>query len=157
MPDLFEKVLLLKQSDIFKEVNTDDLKLVADKLVHEDYKAGERVFDKNDFGDEMYIILSGEIGIAIDFDARDQQYITRLGAGACFGEMNLLDELPRSASAVVLQDTSLLKLGKQKLRGLILSYPELALGMLKALSLNLRKTTSLVAANDYGSDHKKQD
>ena len=56
--------------------------------------------------------------------------------------MNLLDELPRSAGAVVLEDVRLLKLGKQKLRGLILSYPELALGMLKALSLNLRNTNT---------------
>jgi CRP-like cAMP-binding protein len=42
---------------------------------------------------------------------------------------------------VVLEDSMVLKLDKQKLRGLILSYPELALGMLKTLSLNLRNTT----------------
>ena len=147
MPDLFQRVLLLKRSDIFKEVNTDDLRLVADKLEQVHYRSGDRVFDKGDFGEDMYIILSGRVGIAIDPAAGDD-FIVELGEGACFGEMNLLDEKPRSASAVVLQDTELLKLGKQKLRGLILSYPELALGMLKALSLNLRKTTDMLQQID---------
>jgi len=143
MPDLFQKVLLLKQSDIFREIDTDDLKLVADKLEEEDFSAGSRVFDKDDFGDEMYVVLDGKIGIMID-NANDGEYIATLTTGMCFGEMNLLDDQPRSAAAVVIEDARLLKLGKHKLRGLILSYPELALGMLKALSLNLRKTTSML-------------
>ena len=147
MPDLFEKVLLLKQSDIFREVNTDDLKLVADKLIQEQFYAGDRVFDKDDFGDDMYIILEGSIGILIDPTAEQRDYIAKLGPGDCFGEMNLLDAQPRSATAVVLEDVQVLKLGKQKLRGLILSYPELALGMLKTLSLKLRSTTSRLSSD----------
>jgi CRP-like cAMP-binding protein len=47
----------------------------------------------------------------------------------------------------VLEDGLLLKLGKQKLRGLILSYPELGLGMLKALSMRLRATTNKIIHN----------
>lgn len=141
MPDLFQRVLLLKKSVIFREVSTDDLKLVADVLEDEFFRAGDRVFDKDDYGDDMYIILDGVIGIVIDPENR-KQYIAKLTTGECFGEMNLLDDLPRSAGAVVVEDARLLKLGKQKLRGLILSYPELALGMLKALSLNIRKTNS---------------
>lgn len=140
MPDLYQRVLLLKKSGIFSEVNTDDLKLVADLLDEEVFSAGERVFDKGDVGEDMYIILEGSIGIVISSDTED--YIAQLGSGQCFGEMNLLDELPRSAAAVVVEEVRLLKLGKQKLRGLILSYPELALGMLKALSLNIRNTNT---------------
>jgi len=140
MPDLFQRVLLLKKSQIFSEVNTDDLKLVADLLEETSLRSGDRVFDKADYGDDMYIILDGVIGIVID--PGSDEYLAKLTTGDCFGEMNLLDELPRSAGAVVLEDVRLLKLGKQKLRGLILSYPELALGMLKALSLNLRNTNT---------------
>lgn len=142
MPDLFQRVLLLKKSLIFNEVNTDDLKLVADLLEEETFRSGERVFDKGDFGEDMYIVVEGEVGILID--QHSKECIASLTTGECFGEMNLLDELPRSAGAVVTRDARLLKLGKQKLRGLILSYPELALGMLKALSLNLRNTNSRI-------------
>ena len=146
MPDLFVKVLLLKQSDVFNEISTDDLKFVADVLEEEQYFEGDRIFEKNDKGDYMYFIMQGSIGIAIDSNDYDGNYVTTLGEGECFGEMNLLDDLPRSASAVVLTDARVLKLGKEKLRGLIISYPELALGMLKALSLRLRKTTEMMAA-----------
>jgi CRP-like cAMP-binding protein len=85
------------------------------------------------------VVTEGLIGISLDV-SKDEYVVTRK-PGECFGEMNLIDDLPRSATAVVLEDAMLLKLDKQKLRGLILSYPELALGMLKALSLNLRNTT----------------
>ena len=59
--------------------------------------------------------------------------------GECFGEMNLLDELPRSASADVLEDVIVLHLKKYRLRALIISYPELSLGMLRSISLRLRQ------------------
>lgn len=143
MPDLFERVMLLKRSRIFMEVEVDDLRLVADKMEEQKFTAGSRVFDKGDFGEDMYLIVEGSVGIMVDPRSADD-YIVTLSSGDGFGEMNLLDEQPRSATAVVLEDSRLLVLGKQKLRGLILSYPELALGMLKALSLNLRNTTSML-------------
>jgi CRP/FNR family transcriptional regulator, cyclic AMP receptor protein len=49
------------------------------------------------------------------------------------------DGLPRSATAHILDDSVVLSLEKSKLRGLIINYPELSLGMLKSLSLHLRK------------------
>lgn len=143
MPDLFEKIVLLKESDIFREINTDDLRLVADVLEEEHFFAGDIIFEINDYGDQMYLIIEGRIGVTLG-KADSENYVSTFGPGECFGEMNLLDDLPRSATAVVLEETKVLKLGKQKLRGLMLSYPELAIGMLKALSIRLRKTTNMI-------------
>lgn len=139
MIDLFQRIDFLQSSDIFRTVNTDDLRLVADLLEEERFYKGDHVFEMHDMGDYMYVVTEGLIGISLDV-SKDEYVVTRK-PGECFGEMNLIDDLPRSATAVVLEDAMLLKLDKQKLRGLILSYPELALGMLKALSLNLRNTT----------------
>ena len=58
--------------------------------------------------------------------------------------MNLFDNLPRSATAHVLQDSHILSLEKGKLRGLLLSYPELGLGLLRGLSLRLRSMNSRI-------------
>lgn len=142
MPDLFEKVLLLKRSDIFSEINTEDLRFVADSLEEEKYFEGDQIFEKNDKGEYMYLITDGEVGIALENNSHD--FVVTMTTGECFGELNLLDDLPRSASAVVLKDTSVLKLSRARLRGLIMSYPELGLGMLKSLSLRLRETTKLI-------------
>ncbi|MDH5613297.1 MAG: cyclic nucleotide-binding domain-containing protein [Gammaproteobacteria bacterium] len=143
MPDLFDKVLLLKKSDIFNEINTEDLRFVADALEEEQYFSGDRIFEKNDRGEYMYLIIEGQVGIALEKNL--DEFVATLSSGECFGEMNLLDDLPRSASAVVMKDVRLLKLSRARLRGLIMSYPELGMGMLKSLSLRLRETTRLVS------------
>lgn len=138
MPDLFERILLLKQSPMFSEVSTEDLRIVAQMLEEESYFTGDRIFDINEHGDSMYILQSGVIGISLNPDPTIKEFVAELGSGECFGEMNLLDELPRSASAHVLEDSKVLSLEKSRLRGLIINYPELSLGMLKGLSLRLR-------------------
>jgi CRP/FNR family cyclic AMP-dependent transcriptional regulator len=145
MVDLFQRIAFLKNTSIFREVNTDDLRFVADVLEEEPCFNGDTIFEKNDQGDYLYIVINGEVGITLD--AARPNFVATMTKGDCFGEMNLIDDLPRSATAVVLQDGLLLKLGKQKLRGLILSYPELGLGMLKALSMRLRATTNRIERN----------
>lgn len=139
MSDIFERIILLKRSPVFAEVKTEDLRVVAQSLEEEQYFKGDRVFDINEFGDRMYIVQNGRIGISLHADISSQDFVAKLEAGECFGEMNLIDELPRSATAHVLEDTTLLSLEKSRLRGLVINYPELSLGMLKGLSLRLRQ------------------
>ena len=139
MNDLFERVLLLKKVPMFAEVNTSDLRFVVQNLEEEWYFAGERVFDIHDQGDHMYFVMEGEVGISTDADPRRREYVKTLGPGSSFGEMHLLDKMPRSATVHVLVDTRLLSLEKTRLRGLIMSYPEIGLGLLKSLSLRLRE------------------
>ncbi|MDQ1363913.1 MAG: family transcriptional regulator, cyclic receptor protein [Pseudomonadota bacterium] len=145
MSELFERILLLKNSPVFSQVKTEDLKVVAQSLEEETYFAGERVFDMDEHGDCMYILQQGRIGISLGKNPGKgpKKFVAELGAGECFGEMNLLDDLPRSASAHVIADSTLLSLEKSRLRGLIINYPELSLGMLKGLSLRLRQANLL--------------
>jgi len=124
---------------MFSEVSTEDLRIVAKMLDEENYFAGDRVFDINDFGEHMYILQSGRVGISLSPDLASRETVAEMGPGECFGEMNLLDELPRSATAHVLEDSMILSLEKSRLRGLIINYPELSIGLLKGLSLRLRK------------------
>lgn len=140
--NLIERVALLKNTDIFSEVPTDDLIFVAKELEDIKYFNSERVFEINEFGDRMYIIVNGKVGISISPDITSQEFIVTLGSGTTFGEMNILDNLPRSASAHVLEDTYLLTLEKSKLLGLIKSYPDLSLGILRALSFKIRENHS---------------
>ena len=134
---VIKRILLLKNAPVFNQVKTEDLKAVAQSIEEETYFSGERVFDIGENGDCMYIIQDGIIGIALEKDTN--QFVAKLGKGECFGEMNLLDDFPRSASAHIIEDSTLLALEKSRLRGLIINYPELSLGMLKSLSLRLRQ------------------
>jgi CRP-like cAMP-binding protein/HEAT repeat protein len=134
-----DRILLLKQSNLFSEVNIDDLRLVAGALSESEYFPGERVFDIGEQGDHLYIIIEGRIGISLSPDPEQKEFVATPGAGEHFGEMNLLDDLPRSATAHVLEKTRLLSLEKARLRGLILSYPEISLGIMRGLSMVVRE------------------
>lgn len=138
--DIFDRILLLKKSPVFEQVSTEDLRHVAQAMDIENYLAGERIFDINENGDHMYVIQSGSVGISLSQDTNTHEFVAQLKAGECFGEMNLLDNLPRSATAHVLEDTEVLTLDTNRLHQLIIRYPELALGMLKGLSMRLRET-----------------
>jgi CRP/FNR family cyclic AMP-dependent transcriptional regulator len=139
MPDLFDRMLMLKQSPVFSLVPTDDLRQVAQALEERKFFSGDRIFEINAQGDNLYILVSGRVGISIDPDPASRNFIAMLGSGDCFGEMNLLDDKPRSATAHVIEDAVVLSLDKSRLRGLILSYPEISIGMLRSLSLRLRE------------------
>jgi CRP-like cAMP-binding protein len=138
--DIFDRILLLKNSPVFEQTSTEDLRFVAQAMDAENYLQGERIFDIHENGDHMYVIESGKIGISLNENPKIKEFVAELGVGDCFGEMNLLDNLPRSATAHVLEDTVVLTLDVNQLHQLIIRYPELALGMLKGLSLRLRES-----------------
>jgi CRP-like cAMP-binding protein len=149
MPDIFDRLMLLKRSPVFSMVSTDDLRMVAQSLEKQEYFAGDHIFEINDQGDHLYILVSGRIGITIDKDPCSENYIALLGPGDTFGEMNLLDDLPRSATAHVLEDATVLTLEKTRLRGLIQSYPDISIGMLRSMSLRIREVNlRFLAAKD---------
>lgn len=137
-PEIFDRILMLKKSSVFSAVTTENLYVVAQELIETHYMAGERVFDINEQGDHMYVIQSGKIGISIDASPEKKNFVAILEKGECFGEMGMLDDLPRSATAHIIEETILLTLEKSRLKALITHYPELALGILRGLSLRLR-------------------
>ena len=128
MPDLFDRLILLKKSSIFSMVMTDDLRVVAQAMEKQQFFAGDRIFETGDQGDHLYIIVSGKVGISLESESSGASCIATLSSGDCFGEMNLLDDLPRSATAEAIEDTTLLSLEKTRLRGLIQSYPDMSVG-----------------------------
>lgn len=142
MSDLAERVLVLKKTPLFAGVLTDDLRVVAQELEEVHCLPGERLFDRDDPSDRMYIVETGRVGIALEKGERPARFVAEMGPGEVVGEMGLLDDRPRSAAAHVLEDSRLLALEKHKLRSLLVHYPDLALGLLRSLSLRLR------AAND---------
>jgi CRP-like cAMP-binding protein len=141
MADIFDRILLLKRTPVFGAVATDDLRIVAPELIEEAFFTGERVFDINTPSDRLYLIEQGRIGICIQPDPSRREYIAILGPGECFGEMGLFDDLPRSATAHVIENARLLALDKDKLLGILEAYPALSLGLLRSLSQRLRATT----------------
>lgn len=138
MAEFGERVLVLKKTPLFAGVLTDDLRVVAQELEDVHCLPGERLFDRDDPSDRMYIVETGRVGIALERGDRPTRFVAEMGPGEAVGEMGLLDDQPRSAAAHVLEESRLLALEKHKLRSLLVHYPDLALGLLRSLSLRLR-------------------
>lgn len=136
MQSHYEIILLLKKVPFFELLRTDQLHRIVSILEPTGWAKGERVFEKGDSADSMYLVVLGNVGVSLHGE-QDQLVATFCG-GDFFGEMGILDDMPRSATAHVLENTEALMLEKEKLYGLLRAYPELGIGMLKALSRRVR-------------------
>jgi HEAT repeat protein len=132
MLSTIEKVIILKTVSIFAETSDEILAEVAAIATETAVPIGERVFEKGDAGDSMYMIASGRV--RVHDGART---LNDLETGNVFGEMAVLDPQPRSASVTAIEDTHLLRLDQQALYELIDDRPEVARGLLQVLSQHL--------------------
>ena len=104
MLSLAEKVLAMKAGSLFRQTPDDVLADVAGRVEELTFDSGQTVFEKGDFGDSLFIIVSGRVAV------RDgERLLTELGKGGIFGELALLDPAPRSASVEALEATHLLE------------------------------------------------
>ena len=141
---LFERIVLLKGVPFFELLSTDQLRHLAAALEPVAWPGKEIIFETGEPGDAMYILISGKVGISLGETASFEDFIVELGPGEFFGEMAILDDQPRSASAVTVDCTEAYSLGKDKTRSLLMAYPELGTGMLRAMSRRLRINSQLL-------------
>jgi CRP/FNR family transcriptional regulator, cyclic AMP receptor protein len=137
-------VSLLSQADIFDELTPTQLELIASICAERHYQATDVIFEENTPGDEMYIIASGEVQIQVDpaLIGREStigsQTIATLRRGQSFGEVSLVDEGLRSASArCSQQDTHLIVIPRDKLMLLCDTYPQLGYKLMRNLAADL--------------------
>jgi hypothetical protein len=93
------------------------------------------VFAQGDPGEAMYFIAGGQVRVEVRTDATGstRKTLAVLGAGDYFGEMSLFDQQPRSASAVAMSETRLLRLSKAAFDALLSRSSEAGMGVLFAM------------------------
>ncbi len=101
------------------------------------FLTGETLFCEGDLGNKMYLINSGKVGIYRAHADREIQ-VAVLGEGDFFGEMAVLESLPRFATARVITDCALTEIDAGSLESILSSNMELAVRMLRKLSWRLR-------------------
>lgn len=136
-------VNFLKQSDIFYQLTPTQLELVANLCQEVVFNTGDIVFHENSGSKELYVIAQGEVDILInragagDVDKKETA-VARLRRGQSFGEVALVDEGLRSASARAAQkETRLLVIQRDKLVMLCETYPQLGYRLMYNLAADL--------------------
>jgi CRP/FNR family transcriptional regulator, cyclic AMP receptor protein len=131
---------ILKETDIFDQLTATQLEMVANICSEERFSAGQVIFEESSNSKELYVIVRGEVEILISpttgAPAKDKHQIAVLRHGQSFGEVALVDEGLRSATARATQkDTRLLVIARDKFLMLCETYPQLgyrAMGNLAA-------------------------
>jgi CRP-like cAMP-binding protein len=97
-------------------------------------QAGETIFRAYDMGAEMFVVLEGEVDLMIG-----ENVVETLGAGEPFGEMALIDQAPRVATAVARTECKLAVLPERRFLFLVQTAPHFALQIMKVMADRLRK------------------
>jgi len=116
-----------------------DIAQLARVGVVKKYDIDEIFFQEGDPGSEMYIILKGKVGVFLNTIDGFQYQVAQLASGDFFGEMSLLELMPRSATIQSLEETVAIILDQNNFAEVISREPELAYRIMKGMSRRLRQ------------------
>jgi CRP/FNR family cyclic AMP-dependent transcriptional regulator len=130
----------LAHVDLFATLDKKELQVLAGSSQERTYGIGSTIFVQGDVGVGLYILKSGKIRLTQANDPdRAEVEIGVMEPGEVMGEMALLDDMPRSATATALEEVDVLVLPVWDFRGVLRQHPDIALKMPAALSRRLRK------------------
>jgi CRP-like cAMP-binding protein len=135
---------VLGRVELFRGLAPRALDKVASIAVEESHAAGHVLFQEGDVGDRLYVVVEGKMRISRRVSGMGEEALAVLGPGSSFGEMALIDDVPRSADAIVHERARLLVLSKEAVQDLMFLDKELAYEVLwntvRILSRRLRET-----------------
>lgn len=111
-----------------------------------EFKSGQIIFKQGDLETCMYDIQRGRVGVYSAYGTPEEKLIAELVNGETVGEMGMVERVPRSATAVALDDDTILaEIGDDDLKAFFLKQPEKLLLILRDLSAHLRETNQKLA------------
>ena len=133
---------ILKQTNLFAQLSDAELAAIANDLVERRYGEGEIIFHEGDAGQMLYVLGVGQVRIYVNgLDGSETSVIVFGRPGELFGELAVIDGLPRSATAVSLDQTILYTIGREPFRDHMRRCPQLAYNFMQALSQRVRYNT----------------
>ena len=142
-PEQVRRVALLAEAPLFAGLPRRLLGRLCVRFFEKAYAAEDVVFHEGDPGTALFVVLDGAIAITQATPA-GEDVVRTLGPGACFGELALIDDFPRSATARVTAPSRLLVLYKSDFDALVEGSRGIALvvmrNLLRALAIYARRT-----------------
>ena len=129
----------LQSIPLFAHLREQDIERIA-------YFARERSYPKNsvivfeeDPGDSLYVVMSGQVKVVLIGEDGREVILTTPSKGDFFGEMSLIDDQPRSAHVIAMEDSHLMVLRREDFHQCLTDMPGIAIGLLRAMCKRLRQ------------------
>lgn len=143
-----DKIKFLKRIPFFEGLKKHQLQQVAQIVFQRTYQENEYLFEAGQPGAALFIVESGEISVEINKPEGEVVQLATLGKHAFVGELALLDETPRSASARATTPSHVMAFFKADLDQLMKTEPEIAAQVYKSLATivgqRLKATNELI-------------
>lgn len=131
---------LLRRVTLFSGLKEEELEALANVTTKKAFEKHSVILLAEEEGNSLFIIQKGRVKVSILSEDGREIVLTLLGDGEFFGEMSLLDGLPRSATVIALEDTEALMLRREDLIRLIEHTPQIAIKLMAELTIRIRRT-----------------
>jgi CRP/FNR family cyclic AMP-dependent transcriptional regulator len=136
----------LQKVPLFSQLGPADLQRVLEVARERAYPKNSVILFEDDPGDALYIVKQGQVKVVLIGEDGREVILSVLGEGDFFGEMALIDDEPRSAHVIAMDDSTLLVLRREDFQGLLMQTPAMALAMLRELTRRLRRVDEKVGS-----------
>lgn len=130
---------LLNSVEIFRDLSEQDLLDIVSNARRREYAPAEIIFDMGEPGDAMYVIEKGRVRIVQIFPDGSREILANLDSGQVFGEMAVLDNLPRTGRAIAVSPVTVFRLDRQEFNQMRANGVPAAYKVIRNLARSLSK------------------
>lgn len=141
---LKEDVEVLREVPIFASVEPSKLKLLAFASQRLKFESGQVLCKEGEAGDKAFVIIQGSADVFVRAGGDDIRVAT-VGRNDFIGDMAILCDRPRTATVKASSPCETLVIGKAQLMGLLKSFPEMCIAMMRVLAFRLERTNRALA------------
>ena len=154
-------ITFLLTTPMFEDLDPHDIGEISHIVEAQKYQPGDIIFSEGTPGDAWYALYSGEVEVTKKSNSHERT-INTLGPHSCFGEISVLDGLPRSATIRTTKETVVLRVPLEKFRNLIEQNHLAAYKLIRHMALmlasrqraNTEALSKLLLANELASIHE---
>jgi CRP/FNR family transcriptional regulator, cyclic AMP receptor protein len=129
----------LRRVPLFADLSDADIERVAELARERSYPKSSVILFEDDPGDALFVVVTGLVKVVLIGEDGREVILSVLKEGNFFGEMALIDDEPRSAHVIAMEDANLLVLRREDFQQRLREAPTMAVGLLRALSRRLRE------------------
>jgi len=134
-----QNVDFLATVPLFNGLDRNELERFAEVTREKSYPKGSVILFEDDPGDSLFVVRDGRVKVVLIGEDGREVILGVLGVGEYFGELSLIDDRPRSAHVIAMEDSNLLVLRREDFRKRVESSPSVAWSLLTELSRRLRR------------------
>lgn len=134
-----QNVDFLATVPLFNGLDRTELEKFAEVTREKSYPKGSVILFEDDPGDSLFVVREGRVKVVLIGEDGREVILGVLGVGEYFGELSLIDDRPRSAHVIAMEDSNLLVLRRDDFRKRVESSPSVAWSLLTELSRRLRR------------------